>query len=151
MRRRADDASRVAPGGHVSTAASLHGPSRAAAARSAGADQDQNASSITTPATTLTRPRKRIWPSLICSARSKMRRHDSGLTNGRRPSATSIKATALSATSQNATDPKRYLRAGATGARDGATGGVPVPRIDLKNSLLGSTIIRSDLLRKLAR
>ena len=27
------------------------------------------------PARTLTRPRKRIWPSLICSARSKMRRH----------------------------------------------------------------------------
>ncbi len=30
-------------------------------------------------------------------------------------------------------------------------GAVPEPRIDLKKSLLGSTIIRSDLLRKLAR
>ena len=97
------------------------------------------------------RPRKRIWPSLIRIAFSKICRHDIGLRNGSNPSAMSISATALSATSQNATDPKRYLRAGATGARDGATGGVPVPRIDLKNSLLGSTIIRSDLLRKLAR
>ena len=30
-------------------------------------------------------------------------------------------------------------------------GAAPEPRIDLKKSLLGSTIIRSDLLRKLAR
>ena len=103
------------------------------------------------PQTTLTRPRKRIWPSLISSARSKMRRQDTGLTNGSSPSATSIRATALSATSQNATDPNRYLRAGGDAARAGGTGGAPGPRIDLKKSLLGSTIIRSDLLRKLAR
>ncbi len=113
--------------------------------------QDQNASSIVSPARTLTRPRKRIWPSLICSARSKMRRHDIGLTNGSRPSATSINATALRATSQNATDPKRYFRAGAT-VRDGAAAGdVAAPRIALKKSPLWSTIITSDLLRKLAR
>ncbi len=113
--------------------------------------QDQNANSIATPATTLTRPRKRIWPSLICNACSKMRRHDGGLMKGRRPSATSIKATALSATSQNATgDDKRYFRGGGA-VRAGAAGETPAPRMDLKKSLLGSTIIRSDLLRKLAR
>jgi len=113
--------------------------------------QDQNASSIASPATTLTRPRKRIWPSLICKACSKIRRHEIGLMKGSSPSATSIRATALSATSQNATDPNRYFRAGAGAGRGAATGGALGPRIDLKKSLLGSTIIRSDLLRKLAR
>ena len=95
-------------------------------------------------------PRKRIWPSLICNACSKMRRHDTGLMNGTSPSATSISATALSATSQNPTDPNRYFRAGGAGRGD-AAGATLAPRIDLKKSLLGSTIIRSDLLRKLAR
>src|SRR5437764_552998 len=118
-----------------------------------GAAQDQKASSIASPPSTLTRPRKRIWPSLICRARSKMRRQDGGLRNGSRPSATSINATALRATSQNASDDKRYFRPGAT-ARPGAAGGAaetPAPRIERKNSLLGSTITRSDLLRKVAR
>ena len=112
--------------------------------------QDQNASSIASPARTLTKPRKRIWPSLICKACSKMRRHETGLMNGTSPSATSIRATALSATSQNATDPNRYFRAGGAG-REGVAGATLAPRIDLKKSLLGSTITRSDLLRKLAR
>ena len=96
-------------------------------------------------------PRKRIWPSLICNACSKMRRHDTGLMNGTSPSATSIRATALSATSQNATDPNRYFRGGGGAGRVGAAGATLEPRIDLKKSLLGSTITRSDLLRKLAR
>jgi len=113
--------------------------------------QDQNASSIASPAKTLTMPRKRIWPSLICNACSKMRRQEIGLMNGSNPSATSISATALSATSQNATDPNRYFRAGGGAVRAGATGGALGPRIALKKSLLGSTITRSDLLRKLAR
>ena len=85
-----------------------------------GAPQDQNASSIARPARTLTRPRKRICPSLICKARSKMRRHDRGLRNGNRPSATSISATALSATSQNSTPAKGYFREGVARRRSGA-------------------------------
>ena len=99
-------------------------------------------------------PRKRIWPSLICNACSKMRRHDTGLMNGTSPSATSIRATALSAMSQKPTDPNRYFRGGAAGAgagRAAAAAGALVPRIDLKKSPLWSTIITSDLLRKLAR
>ena len=97
-------------------------------------------------------PRNRIWPSLICNACSKMRRQEIGLMNGSNPSATSISATALSATSQNGTDPNRYFRAGAgAGGRGDAAGGALGPRIALKKSLLGSTITRSDLLRKLAR
>ncbi len=104
------------------------------------------------PQATLTRPRKRIWPSLISSARSKMRRHDGGLRNGSSPSATSISATALRATSQKPGDAKRYLFcAGAVVRCAGTAGGAAGPRIDLKNSLLGSTIMRSDLLRKVAR
>jgi hypothetical protein len=96
-------------------------------------------------------PRNRIWPSLICKARSKTRRHETGLTNGSSPSTTSIRATALSATSQNATDPNRYFRGGGDAGREGAAGATLAPRIDLKKSLLGSTMTRSDLLRKLAR
>ena len=93
------------------------------------------------------RPRKRIWPSLICIAFSKICRQDTGLMKGSRPSATSISATALSATSQNPTPAKGYFRAAGAGAA--APG--PLPRIALKNSLLdGSTTSRSPLLRKLA-
>ena len=68
-----------------------------------------------------------------------MRRQETGLMNGSKPSATSIRATALSATSQNATDPNRYFRGGGgdCGAgRAGAIAGALVPRIDLKKSPL---------------
>ena len=96
----------------------------------------------------LTRPRKRIWPSLICSARSNTRRHAAGLKNGSRPSATSISATRAEQRGPSTRPaPTRYLRAGAAGAAAAA----PLPRIALKKSLLGSTTITSDLLRKLAR
>lgn len=92
------------------------------------------------------RPRKRIWPSLICIAFSKICRQDTGLMKGNRPSAMSISATALSATSQKPTPGKGYFRPA------GAAGAVPLPRIALKNSLLdGSMTSRSPLLRKLAR
>ena len=80
------------------------------------------------------RPRKRIWPSLICIAFSKICRQDSGLMKGSKPSAMSISATALSATSQNATDPNRYFRGGGGAGRARAVGAAPGPRIDLKKS-----------------
>jgi hypothetical protein len=76
--------------------------------------------------------------------------------NGSKPSAMSISATALSAMSQNSSPAKRYFFDGG-GVFDssvfdgGAAGDNPGPRIDLKKSLPGSRIIRSDLLRKLAR
>ena len=92
---------------------------------------------------------KRICPSLSFIANSNMARHFVGLTNGSRPSTTSISANAPSSRSQ---------RPGAAGAATGyflgaAGAAAPGPplRIDWKNSLLGSTTIRSDLLRKLAR
>ena len=44
----------------------------------------------------LTKPMKRIWPSLIRIARSKTLRHAPGLKNGNKPSTTSIKAHAAS-------------------------------------------------------
>ncbi len=93
----------------------------------------------------LVSPRNRIWPSLILVAFSKTCRHDKGLMKGSRPSATSISATALRATSQKPTLDKSYFLAGAVGA-------TVLPRIALKNSLLaGSTTSTSPLLRKLAR
>ena len=92
----------------------------------------------------LVRPRKRICPSLICVAFSKTRRHDGGLRNGSRPSATSINAQALKATSQKPTFANGHFLAAAAGAAG-------LPRIAVKNSLLGSTTIMSFLLRKLAR
>src|SRR5664279_1874048 len=57
----------------------------------------------------LDRPRKRICPSLICIAFSKTRRHDGGLRKGRRPSATSISASALMAMSQKPTSANGLL------------------------------------------
>jgi hypothetical protein len=89
----------------------------------------------------LLRPRKRIWPSLSRVARSKTLRHAAGLKNGSSPSTTSIRAQAPSSKSQNPT---------VTGAYFGAPV-VPLPRIALKKSLLGSTTTMSLLLRKLAR
>lgn len=92
----------------------------------------------------LVRPRKRICPSVICVAFSKTRRHIGGLRNGSRPSATSISAQALKATSQNPTLAKGYFLTGVVDAAEG-------PRIALKKSLLGSTTMMSLLLRKDAR
>lgn len=92
----------------------------------------------------LARPMKRIWPSLICVARSNIRRHVAGLKNGNSPSTTSISAPAASSVSQK--PGTRYFFAVAWG---GASG--PPLRMALKNSLAGSTTIMSDLLRKLER
>ena len=88
-------------------------------------------------------PRKRICPSFIFTARSNTPRHVAGLNSGSRPSATNISANAPSSTSQALTG--GYFLAPAV------PGGAAEPRIALKNSLLESTIMMSDLLRKLAR
>jgi len=88
-------------------------------------------------------PMKRIWPSVILSARSKTLRQAAGLNKGSSPSATNISANAPSIASHTpAPLSARYLF-----APTGAAG----PRIARKNSLLLSTIMMSDLLRKLAR
>ena len=58
----------------------------------------QNASK-NRPATTLLRPMKRIWPSLMRVARSKTSRQVVGLMNGNKPSMTNINAKAPSNTS----------------------------------------------------
>jgi len=124
----------------------LYGCGRRRKAEARGSGHDQKTSSIARPASMQLRPRKRIWPSLIRIAFSKICRQDTGLMKGSRPSATSISATALRATSQKPAPAKRYfLAAGAAGCR-------PLPRSALKNSLPdGSITIRSPLLRKLAR
>ncbi len=95
----------------------------------------------------LARPRKRIWPSLIRIARSNAARQLRGLMNGSRPSSTSTSATAASSTSQPSTadDNDAPYRRGAAG------NAAPAPRIARKNSLPGSTIMTSFLLRKLVR
>lgn len=92
-------------------------------------------------------PTKRICPSLICMARSNTERHFGGLTNGSKPSTTSINAKAPSS---------RSARPGPVTtayffAADALAPEPPLPRMAWKNSLFGSTTIRSDLLRKLAR
>jgi hypothetical protein len=81
----------------------------------------------------LTRPKKRIWPSVIDSRRSKVRRQPLGEMNGSRPSNTSIRAIAAHSRSLL----KRYFRvAGAAGAA--------LPRKARKKSLAdGSTTTRS--------
>ena len=92
------------------------------------------------------RPRTRSWPSLICIAFSKICRHDTGLMKGSSPSAMSISATALRATSQKPTPAKGYFLAAGGGAADS------LPRRALKKSLLaGSTTTMSPLPRKLCR
>ena len=92
----------------------------------------------------LPKPMKRICPSLMRTARSKAARHRGGLMKGISPSMTSISANAPSSRSQNPAAAKSYFLAAAGGAAE-------APRMALKNSLLGSTIITSVLLRKLAR
>ena len=84
-------------------------------------------------------PMKRIWPSLSRVARSNTPRHLTGLTKGSRPSTTSINANAPSRKSQNVAATKGYFFAGAAPSAD-------APRMALKNSLPGSTIITSLLL-----
>ena len=90
-------------------------------------------------------PMNRIWPSFIRVARSNTERQVVGLMKGSSPSITSINANAPNSTSHIPDDsPKVYFFAG-TATTAGA------PRMAWKNSLPGSTIITSDLLRKLER
>ena len=98
----------------------------------------------------LDRPRKRICPSLMRAARSKMLRHDDGLKKGSRPSATSINEPAPSSKSQKLASAKRYFRSRLTAGALAAVASA-APRIAAKKSLPGSTTIRSVLLRKLDR
>ena len=88
---------------------------------------------------------KRICPSLSFIANSNMARHFVGLTNGSRPSTTSISANA----------PKSRLQTSGAAATayfvpDDGLAPEP-PRIDWKKSLPASMTITSDLVRKLAR
>lgn len=95
----------------------------------------------------LDRPMKRICPSVIRIARSKTARQVAGLTNGSKPSTTSISANAPNSRSDRpVSEPTAYFFAGAAAGAPG-----PPLRIVWKKSLLGSTTITSDLLRKLAR
>ena len=95
----------------------------------------------------LARPMKRIWPSLIRVARSNTARQRGGLRNGRRPSTTSISANAPTSRSHRpGEDPTTYFFFALVTA-----GAAPEPRIAWKKSLLGSTTITSDRLRKVAR
>ena len=89
---------------------------------------------------------KRICPSLSFTACANTARQRAGLMKGSSPSTTSISANAPSSSSQSPVAATAYFLVGAVGAPPG-----PPLRIDWKNSLLGSTTIRSDLLRKLAR
>lgn len=89
---------------------------------------------------------KRICPSLIFIACSNKARQRPGLMNGSKPSTTSISANAPSSSSQKAGSEATAYFLGAGAAAPG-----PLLRIDWKNSLLESTTITSDLLRKLAR
>jgi len=96
----------------------------------------------------LDRPTKRICPSVMRVTRSNTLRHLGGLMNGNSPSTTSISANApTSVPHRPGTLATRYFFAAAAGA----AGAAPAPRIDWKKSLLGSTTITSDLVRKLAR
>ena len=96
---------------------------------------------------------KRICPSLICVARSNTPRHFCGLMKGSNPSITSISATAPSSISARlGAEAKPYFFfAGGAGGADVAGADGPPPRSAWKNSPLESTIIRSDLLRRLER
>ncbi len=92
----------------------------------------------------LLKPMNRICPSLRRVARSNTARHFTGLMKGSKPSTINISANAPTRRSQNPALVKAYflgLAAAAAGA----------PRMALKNSLLGSMTITSDLLRKLDR
>lgn len=91
-------------------------------------------------------PRKRICPSFIFKARSKTLRQTAGLNRGSKPSATNISANAPRSTSHTfAPFTAIYFFAPTV------PGTAFEPRIALKNSLLVSTIMTSDLLRKLER
>jgi hypothetical protein len=66
----------------------------------------------------LHRAMKRIWPSLICVARSNILRQAAGLMNGKRPSKTNIRARAPSNRSIPSAARKSYRdRWGAAKAR----------------------------------
>jgi hypothetical protein len=88
---------------------------------------------------------KRICPSLSFIACANTARQRAGLTKGSSPSTTSISANAPRSSSQSPVAATAYFLGLV------APGPGPLLRIDWKNSLLGSTTIRSDLLRKLAR
>jgi hypothetical protein len=94
---------------------------------------------------------KRICPSLNFMARSNTLRHLGGLMKGSKPSTTSISANAPSNKSRVlVSDPKMaYFFAGLAAGAGAAPSGPP--RMAWKKSLLGSTTITSDLLRKLVR
>ena len=95
----------------------------------------------------LDRPTKRICPSLMRIARSNTPRHFGGLMNGSSPSTTSISAKAPTSRSHRPSeDPTTYFFFALMTA-----GAALEPRIAWKKSLLGSTTITSDLVRKLAR
>lgn len=100
------------------------------------------------PPSMLDRPRNRIWPSLICVARSNTLRHVEGLKNGSSPSTINISAKAPSSNSPTPAEANAYFRAAGAG---GTAAGPLLPRRALKNSLPGSTTITSERLRKLAR
>ena len=88
----------------------------------------------------------RICPSVIRIARSNIARHFGGLMKGSNPSTTSINANAPSSRSPRpGADSTAYFFA------EDAPAPAPLPRMAWKKSLFGSTTIRSDLLRKLAR
>jgi hypothetical protein len=89
----------------------------------------------------------RICPSLSFAAVSNTARHRAGLTKGRTPSITSIKASAPSSSSQKPGATVHFFE----DDLDGAATASPRPRIAWKKSLLGSTTITSVLLRKLPR
>jgi len=77
-----------------------------------------------------------------------MRRQPAGLMAGINPSSTSKRARATQMASDMTQDAK-VAHAPYFFAKAGA--GAPLPRMALKNSLLGSSTITSDLLRKVER
>jgi hypothetical protein len=98
--------------------------------------------------TMLIKPAVRICWSLRRMSCSNMRRQPAGLMAGINPSSTNNKAKAI----QMASDTTHSIR----GAHepyffDEAGAVAPLPRMALKNSLLGSSTITSDLLRKVER
>ena len=84
----------------------LYRPARAAAGATLSA---RTAAAAPARSSMLLRPRKRIWPSLSCVARSNTRRQRAGLRNGSRPSSTSISATAPSSRSDHGAGAPRLL------------------------------------------
>ena len=99
----------------------------------------------------LTRPMKRICPSLMRSARSNTWRQDLGLKKGSSPSTTSISAKAPSSQSDIVAAGRSNSQQVAAAPAQRRAAASPLPRMALKNSLPGSSTITSDLLRKVAR